>query len=111
MANVQTANDVAGTAGSTVTAFGMSYAITNIFSALLMVLKESSEAVHNFLTAITGHHWVTHGVFNLVVFVVLGIMLSRSGRAQMSAGSLINMIVGSTIVSGLIIAGFFLIVG
>ncbi len=111
MANSQTADNITDTAGSTVTAFGISYAITSIFSALLMVLKESSVAVHDFLTAITGHHWVSHGLLNIIVFVVLGIMLSRSGRAQMSAGSLVSMIVGSTIVSGAIIGGFFLIVG
>jgi len=111
MATNQTTGNVTDTAGTTATAFGISYAITSIFSALLVVLKETSPAVHDGLAAITGHHWVTHGLLNVIIFVVLGMILSRSGRPQMSAGSLVNTIVGSTIVSGLIIAGFFLIVG
>ena len=107
MATSQTANNATDSAGRTATAFGVSYAITSIFSALLVVLKESSEAVHDLLTAITGHHWVTHGVLNVIIFVVLGIVLSRTGGVQMTAKSLINTVVGATVASGLIIAGYF----
>jgi uncharacterized membrane protein len=111
MATSQTAGSAADSAGTMATGFGLSYAIASIFNALLMVLKEASPAVHDGLGAITGNHWVTHGLLNLIVFVVLGLVLSRSSYAHMSASSLINTIVGSTVVSGLIIAGFFLIVG
>jgi hypothetical protein len=107
MAMSQTANE-AGSAGTTVTAFGVSYAITSIFSALLVVLKEASVSVHDGLAAITGHHWVSHGVLDLIVFVVLGFVLSRTSAAQMSAKSLIAVVVGATVVSGLIIAGYFI---
>ena len=110
-AATQTANSQSDTVGATVTAFGISYAITSIFSALLVVLKELSAGVHDGLAAITGHHWVTHGLLNVIVFVVLGMLLSRANRAPMPVASLVNVVIGSTIVSGLIIAGFFLIVG
>jgi hypothetical protein len=111
MAKSQTAGSVNDSLGTTITGFGLSYAVASIFNALLMVLKEASEAVHNGLAAVTGNHWITHGLLNLVVFVVLGFVFSRSSLAQMPASSLIATIIGSTIVSGLIIAGFFLIVG
>ena len=63
--------------GSGTIGFGISYAITSVFSALLVVLKESSETVYNLLAAMTGHHWVTHGVLDIVVFLVLGFVFSR----------------------------------
>jgi len=91
------------------TGFGISYAITSVLSALLVVLKESSEAVHNVMAAITGHHWVTHGLIDVIIFVALGFVLTRSGGGmRMSGNALVATIVGATIVSGLIIAGYFI---
>lgn len=92
--------------GAKVTAYGISYAITSIFSALLVVLKESSQGVHDILVSITGHHWVTHGLLNVILFVVLGAVLSRRQTA-MTGNGLIATVVGATVVSGLIIAGYF----
>ena len=108
MATSQTAIKSDVSAGATITAFGISYAITSVLSALLVVLKESSQAVHDGLAAITGHHWVTHGLLDVIVFLALGLFLTRSAIAQMPAKTLINTVVGATIVSGLIIAGYFI---
>jgi len=94
------------TVGATATGFGVSYAITSVLSALLVVLKESSEAVHDGLAAITGHHWVTHGLLDVVVFLVLGFVLSRIGM-KMTGNALVSTIIGATVVSGLIITGYF----
>jgi len=91
----------------TETGFGVSYAITCILSAILVVLKESSVAVHDGLTAILGHHWVTHGALNIILFLVLGFILSRSGMT-MGNRALIKTMVGATVVGGLIIAGYFI---
>ncbi len=87
--------------------FGVSYAITSILSALLVVLKESSEGVHDGLTAVTGHHWVTHGLLDVIVFLVLGFVLAGRGL-HMTSQALLGTIVGSTVLSGLIIAGYFI---
>lgn len=103
----QTADNAADSAGTTATAFGISYAITSILSALLVVWKETSETVYDVLASITGHHWVSQGVLDVIVFVGLGVLLSRTSM-QMTARSLIATVVGATLVSGLIIAGFFI---
>ena len=109
MDTIQNAEIDAQSAGTTATAFGISYAITSILSALLVVWKESSESVHSLLVAITGHHWVTHGLLDVIVFIVLGMVLSRkSGGVHMTGRTLIVTVVGSTILSGLIIAGYFI---
>jgi uncharacterized Tic20 family protein len=108
MTSEQATAGAADTIGPGATGFGVSYAITSVLSALLVVLKESSEAVHDGLAAITGHHWVTHGLLDVIVFVVLGLVLSRMGGGlRMTGGALVSTIVGATILSGLIIAGYF----
>jgi len=56
MATSQTS--AADAVSAKITGYGISYAITSILSALLVVLKESNEGVHGLLVAITGHHWI-----------------------------------------------------
>lgn len=89
-----------------VTGYGISYSVTALLSALLVVLKESNESVQGLLIALTGHHWVSHGLLDIIVFVVLGAVLSRR-NLNLEGNTLVTAVVGSTIVSGLIITGFF----
>lgn len=89
-----------------VVGYGISFAVTSILSALLVVLKESNESVQALLVAITGHHWITHGLLDVIVFVALGALLSRR-NIVMKGNTLATTVVGATVVSGLIIVGFF----
>ncbi|MEJ2642429.1 MAG: hypothetical protein P8010_22970 [Desulfosarcinaceae bacterium] len=98
--------------GKNTRSFGLSLAITSVFSAILMIIKESSQAVMNFMKTVTFHHWVTHGLFVIVIFVVLGWAFSRTNSGQgpsMTAERLITVILGAVVVSGVLIAGFYLI--
>jgi uncharacterized Tic20 family protein len=93
--------------------FGLSFAITSVVSALLVILKESNEeGVLALMKAVTGHHWVTHGLINLILFVILGWALSKANNGQgirMSANGLVSCIVGAVIISGVLISGFYLL--
>ena len=99
--------------GKYIRSFGLSFAITSVFSALLVIIKESSEeGVLKWMAAVTGHHWVTHGLINLILFVVLGWILSRTNKGQgvnLSANGLISYIVGAIVISGVLISGFYLV--
>lgn len=94
-------------AGATITAFGLSYAIASLFNVLLVIVKENVPGVEDAMVAITGHHWVTHGLLDIIVFIVLGLILARTSAAEMPASTLIKYIVASTVVSGLVLAGYF----
>ncbi|KUO65417.1 MAG: hypothetical protein APF80_06460 [Alphaproteobacteria bacterium BRH_c36] len=95
---------------SQVAGYGYSYAITSLLSALLVVLKESSAPVMDMMARLSGHHWVTHGILDIILFVAIGWLLSRSALASdASYGSVISAVIGSTVISGLIIAGFYAI--
>jgi len=93
--------------------FGMSLAITSIVSALLVVVKEMSEhTVLALMKQITFHHWFTHSLFILILFVVIGWILAKSNGGQgvkMPVNRFISTLVGAVVLSGLIIAGFYLI--
>jgi hypothetical protein len=90
--------------------FGLSLAITSLLSTLLVLVKETNkDTVLAWLTSLSGHHWISHGILNLIVFVLLGWLLTRwAGSDRMSAGTLIWSIFGAVVVSGVITAGFFL---
>ena len=98
--NVAVSDDAVG---SKEAGYALSYSITVILNAIIVVFKEGSESVHNFMAALTGHHWVTHGLIDIIVFVVLGMVLSRRDL-NMSGSSLVKSVVGSTVIGGLIIA-------
>jgi hypothetical protein len=94
--------------------YGVSLAITSLLSAFLVVFKELNEPLLNFMKRVTIHHWVTHGAFDLIVFVVLGWLLAQvNGGAglKISTKTFVTVLVGAVVVSGLIIAGFYLIEG
>jgi hypothetical protein len=95
--------------------FGLSFAITSLFSALLVVLKETNEdTVLAWMKAATPHHWITHALLDLIVFVVLGVVLARTNEGQgikINADKLNSFIVGAFVISGILIAGFFLVMG
>ncbi len=90
--------------------FGLSFAITSVISSLLVILKETNEdTVLAWMKAATGHHWVTHGIFDILLFVILGFALAKSGDGrEMSADSLITTVVGALVLSVLIIVGFYI---
>ncbi len=93
--------------------FGVSFATTSVVSALLVIVKETNEeTVLTWMKAASGHHWITQGILNLILFVALGWALSRLDTGQgirISAGGLISLIVGSVVAGGILIAGFYLL--
>ena len=95
--------------------FGLSLAITSLFSALLVVLKETSQhTVLAWMKAVTPHHWITHTLLALILFVALGLALAKTNNGQgikIGPDRLNSMIVGAFVISGLIITGFYLIAG
>ena len=93
--------------------FGLSFAITSLFSAILIVVKETNQdTVLAWMKAASGHHWVTHGITNLVLFLLLGWLLAKPNNGQgvnITTKALVVCITVSVVVSGMMIAGFYLL--
>ena len=92
--------------------FGLSLIIMLLFNAVLTITKESFEPIMKGMAAISGHHWITHGIIVVVLFFVLGFVFSGAQSEKSSWPSARGISVG-TIVSAaigfILIGGFYLI--
>lgn len=82
----------------------LAYAYTAIFNAILVLLKENIEPVFKFMASL-GHHWVTHGILDLIVFFGLGIYFTSQNK-QLTGSKAVNYLIWSTVIGGGIIALF-----
>ena len=90
--------------------FALSLAITSLLNAVLVVIKEQNpDTVLAWMKAATGHHWISHGMLILIVFAVLGWTLAglKLG-AGLGGNGLSAVISGSLVLSGLVIAAYFI---
>jgi len=91
-------------------AFGLAAAVTVLFNTLLAWVKDSVPALNDFMAALTGHHWITHGLADIVVFIVLGfIFMQTRTAANMAPMRVITTLVVAVVVAGLGLAGWFLV--
>ncbi|KXG44405.1 hypothetical protein TEPIDINF_001954 [Tepidibacillus infernus] len=89
--------------------FGIAFAVANIFNAVLMIFKEMVTPFKDWMASLTGHHWATHGVFTIGLFLILGFILSKKDlSAKYNATKLMNMAIWSAVIGTVLISGFFL---
>ena len=92
--------------------FGLSLALCAVLNALLVIAKERSKAVTDWMQHLTGHHWITHVAIVLVFFVAFGWGFARLNGGQgpkMSVPRLTNLVVSGVIAGVIIILGFYVI--
>ena len=88
--------------------FGVSFLIASIFNGLLIVAKESYAPLKDWMKSLSGHHWITHGIFVIALFIVLGYVFSGAGLAKkIDAGRTSGLVIAGTVLGGLIVVGFF----
>lgn len=71
----EAAGDLQGPAAG----FGPAAAIAILFNTLLAWVKDAYAPLNSFMASLTGHHWRTHGVVDVVVFIALGYLITLSG--------------------------------
>ena len=87
----------------------MSLAITSVVNAIILVIKEKNDAVMSAMKAALGHHWTTHGVIVIIIFVVLGFVFSAMRlETKFDSHRTLKYIIWGVIIGGAITAGFFL---
>jgi hypothetical protein len=77
----KTASASADDVGGPAAAFGLAAAITIVFNTVLAWVKDAYEPLNSVMASLTGHHWRTHGLVDVVVFFALGyFFMSRKLR-------------------------------
>jgi hypothetical protein len=92
---------------------GISLAICSVVNAAVVIAKESSKNVADWMQRIAGHHWTTHVLLVLTVFIALGWLINRKNTNAvpgMSPARLIGSVVGGVGAGVVIILGFYLFV-
>lgn len=89
-------------------AFGLSTIITLLFNTVLAWVKDSYKPLEHFMAAVGGHHWITHGIFDVLLFVLSGIILYRINSLEKFKGDgLVKIVIVSALVSSLGLVGWF----
>jgi hypothetical protein len=93
--------------------FGLSVALCAVLNAALVIAKERSGIVANWMQRITGHHWLTHVGFIMVLFACFGWCFARINGGvgpRMTVNRLTNIILAGVLAGVLAIFGFYLAV-
>ena len=87
-----------GTLDGAAAAFGLSAAITIVFNTLLAWIKDAYDPLNSFMASLTGHHWITHGLADVALFVILGLVFQR--RSITLDGTKAAVLVGGAVIVG-----------
>lgn len=89
-------------------AFGVSALITLILNTLLAIAKDLYPPLQKMMATLSGHHWITHAIFDIVVFYLLGyIFYSFKIIEKIDTKQFISLLFGSIIVSVTGLIGWF----
>jgi hypothetical protein len=73
----------------------------------MTLLSEVSASFKAFLTQVGSHHWIGKGILATATFVVLYLLFRKFGESKGIFGGTL-LVVGSVVLGGLIIFGFFI---
>ena len=102
---VKAADDLKGP----VAGFGLAAGITILFNTVLAWVKDAYEPLNAYMASLTGHHWRTHGLVDVVVFFALGYLFTYR-NIRISGLRLAALLAAASVVAGGGLAVWFLLV-
>jgi len=91
-------------------AFGLAAAVAVLFNTLLAWVKDAYEPLNTAMAHLTGHHWITHGLVDLVVFFGLGVVFLNAGvGARMTPNAVTVRLIGAVVIAGLGLVAWFVV--
>ena len=102
-------NTVADTKlGRASAAFVLAASITFLFNTALAWAKDAYSPLNSFMKSLTGHHWTTHGLADIIVFVGLGFIFMNTNVAEkISPDRLVSILIWSVAVASLGLVAWF----
>ena len=89
-------------------AFALSAAIACLFNTALAWAKDAYAPLNKFMAGLTGHHWITHGLADLIVFVGLGLVFMKTAD-KIKPERLVSILVWSVAAASLGLFAWFLL--
>lgn len=106
-----TATPIERTKEATAAAFGLSAAVTVVFNVVLAFIKDSYPPLNSFMASLTGHHWRTHGLADVILFFLLGwLFMSRQMPARGLTASSVVTVATATVLACAALGLWFLFV-
>ena len=90
-------------------AFGLAACIVIVFSTVLAWIEDAYDPLGNAMAALTGSRWITHGLADVILFLVIGLGAGRLG-AIANGTTLIRAVAGTTVAAATGLALWFAIV-
>jgi hypothetical protein len=91
--------------------FALAAAVTVLFNTALAWAKDAYAPLNDFMKSIAGHHWTTHGLADLFLFVALGFLFTKSKSVEkISASRLTAALVAAVVVAALGLVLWFALV-
>jgi hypothetical protein len=91
-------------------AFALSAAIACLFNTALAWAKDAYAPLNKFMASLTGHHWITHGLADCIVFVGLGLIFMNTSVAdKIKPERLVSIMIWSVVAASLGLFVWFLL--
>ena len=82
--------------------FVLAAAIAVLFNTGLAWAKDAYPQLNDFMKSLSGHHWMTHGLADLVVFLGLGFIFMYTRVAEkIDPDRLIGALIGAVAIAGI----------
>lgn len=93
---------------ATSTGFALAASITVLFNTALACAKDAYKPLSALMNSIAWHNWITQGVADGLLFLVLGLVLARTAAAgKMPAARAIRFLIVAVVVGGLGLFGWY----
>ena len=94
--------------GRASTAFVLAASITFLFNTALAWAKDAYAPLNSFMKSLTGHHWTTHGLADIVVFVGMGLLFMKTNAAErISPDKLVSILIWSVVAASVGLIAWF----
>ncbi len=91
-----------------IAAFGLSFIVVSLLSALLTVVKEAYAPLKEWMQELTGDPWTAHALLAVALFAALGYVLANAHAWKLDGWVMSTAVIAATVASSLIVAGFYL---
>lgn len=90
-------------------AFAYAAIVTVLFNTVLALTKDAYAPLNQFMARLSGHHWITHAIFDLLVFFATGLTLASRGLPKSGLGERLPVqMVCAVVIAGAGLGAWFL---